>query len=131
MVTCHCHIIYRLGSFDRELRRKPVKEKQARNNLSDQTLGPAVVPKQVSHLLNTFGDYCVHFMAVKKKKKKKFPPISNVSGKELLKFPTFSYHGGKSLLCYYQGNLKGESVVAVILPSHINVSYCSGRFFRS
>ena len=30
-----------------------------------------------------------------------------------------------------QGNLKGESVVAAILPSRMEVSYCTSRFFRS
>ena len=30
-----------------------------------------------------------------------------------------------------QGNLKGESVLAAILPSHMEVSYCTSGFFRS
>ena len=29
----------------------------------------------------------------------------------------------------YQGNLKGESVVVAILPSHMEVSYCTSGFF--
>ena len=31
----------------------------------------------------------------------------------------------------YQGNLKGESVVATILLSCMEVSYCTSGFFRS
>ena len=34
-----------------------------------------------------------------------------------------------SLECYLQGNLKGESVVAAILPSRMKVSYCTSGFF--
>ena len=30
-----------------------------------------------------------------------------------------------------QGNLKGESVVAAILPSCMEASYCTSGFFRS
>ena len=30
-----------------------------------------------------------------------------------------------------QGNLKGESVVAAILPSRMEVSYCTSGFFHS
>ena len=30
-----------------------------------------------------------------------------------------------------QGNLKGGSVVVVILPSHMEVSYCASGFYRS
>ena len=32
---------------------------------------------------------------------------------------------------FIQGNLKGESVVAAILPSHMEGIYCTSRFFRS
>ena len=31
----------------------------------------------------------------------------------------------------YQGNLKGESVVAAILPSCMEMSYCTSGFFHS
>ena len=31
----------------------------------------------------------------------------------------------------FQGNLKGESVLAAILPSHVEVSYCTCGFFHS
>ena len=34
------------------------------------------------------------------------------------------------VLCFIQGNLKGESVVAAILPSRMEVSYCTSGFFR-
>ena len=33
-------------------------------------------------------------------------------------------------MVYGQENLKGESVVAAILPSHMEVSYCTSVFFR-
>ena len=32
-------------------------------------------------------------------------------------------------MCKNQGNLKGESVVAAILPSRMEVSYCTSGFF--
>ena len=35
------------------------------------------------------------------------------------------------LMCFYQGNLKGESVVAAILLSRMEASYCTSGFFRS
>ncbi|XP_072046290.1 non-structural maintenance of chromosomes element 4 homolog A-like isoform X2 [Amphiura filiformis] len=38
---------FMLGSFDRERRVKPVKQKPDQNALSEKTLGPAVVPKQL------------------------------------------------------------------------------------
>ena len=34
-------------------------------------------------------------------------------------------------VCQKQGNLKGESVVVAILPSCMEVSYCTSGFFRS
>ena len=34
------------------------------------------------------------------------------------------------LLCFSQGSLKGESVVAAILPSRMEQSYCTSGFFR-
>ena len=34
-------------------------------------------------------------------------------------------------LCSTQGNLKGESIVTVILLSHMEASYCASGFFRS
>ena len=35
------------------------------------------------------------------------------------------------MISYIQGNLKGESVVAAILPSRMDASYCTTGFFRS
>ena len=31
----------------------------------------------------------------------------------------------------FQGNLKGESVVVAVLPSHMEASYCTSRFSHS
>ena len=36
-----------------------------------------------------------------------------------------------SKLWSMQGNFKGESVVAAIFPSSMQVSFCTYRFFRS
>ena len=38
---------------------------------------------------------------------------------------------GTLLLHLHQGNSKGESVVAAILPSRVEASYCTSRFFCS
>ena len=41
-------------------------------------------------------------------------------------------HANKlGLFCWSQGNLKGESVVAAILQSRMEASYCTSVFFCS
>ena len=54
--------------------------------------------------------------------------MSNMSGVDVRGFGNKLF---KYKLVTVQGNLKGESVVAAILPSLMEVSYCTAGFFRS